>query len=82
MIDDVEALKTEMQRINDKQTIDLTLIALSDLERFQSAQPVIINMVGLYNGLVVEYSQKYPNQKDYVFPKPQEKTEIEPKHSE
>lgn len=77
--DNVESLKTEVQRVHDKQTIDLTLIALSDLERFQSAQPVIANMVGLYNGLVVEYSQKYPTQKDYVIPA---KLEKEPEHAE
>lgn len=78
MTDDIEALKLEVQRIHDKQTIDLALVALSDLSRFQSAQPVIDNMIGLYNGLVMEYSQTYPHQKDYMIQNPQEAPDKEP----
>lgn len=59
------------EQIKEKNVIDLLAIAIHDLNRYQSAVVVISNANSILEGLVQEYMEKYPEQKDYVINKKQ-----------
>jgi len=57
------------EQIKERNVIDLLSVAIQDLSRYQSAHVVIANANSLFEGLVKEYIEKYPDQKDYTIGK-------------
>ena len=57
-----------LDQIKEKNIIDLLFVAINDLARYQSSPVVIANTNNILNGLVKEYNEKYPGQKDYTVP--------------
>lgn len=57
------------EQVKERNVIDLLSVAIQDLARYQSAAVVINNANSLFEGLVKEYIEKYPEQKDYTIGK-------------
>ena len=57
------------EQMKERNVIDLLSVAIQDLVRYQSAPVIINNANSLFEGLVKEYIEKYPDQKDYTLGK-------------
>ena len=62
-------MEETIEQVKDKQAIDLLFVAINDLVRYQSAGPVVANVNSIAEAMVMEYVEKYPEQKDYQVPK-------------